>query len=267
MIPPSSPATSVVLLAAGYGTRLYPLTKNTPKALLPVDERVVLDLILDSIRQIPQRSKIVLISNRRFVDRFRAWQKKQDLAIEVLDDGTESAQTRLGAIRDLQLGLDRLPSTDDTLVLGSDNLFTWSLADFVQFGRAKRPAASVAVRQVVSREEAKKLGVATIDASGRMIRLTEKPAEPESLTIALCVYYFPAAVRQRIEEFIRSGGNVDAPGFFIEWLVKQEPVYGFPTTGEWFDIGSQESYDHVLRQWSHDATTSGAKRQKSSGRM
>jgi len=273
----NTPRVSVCLLAAGYGTRLYPLTKDHPKALLPLgsgvtpppasgpkgrlsskgppsaDEvggGVILDWILDTVEAVPGLSKLVLVTNHKFFPQFEAWQRTHSRALELVDDGTSTPETRLGAIRDLMLGLAQVGACDDLLVLGTDNVFTWSLADFVAFAKRKRPSATVALRQATSLQAASRCAVVELDGAARLIRCVEKPASPFSSTVALCVYYFSQACRGRFEEFVRIGGNVDAPGYFIEWLVKQEPVYGFMTDGEWFDIGSKESYQEAVQRWS-----------------
>ena len=262
-------ALSVVLLAGGYGTRLYPLTKACPKALLPLgdgpatttarwgrrdparggDERLVLDWIWAGVQTIPGLTGAVLVSNHLFKEQFARWRQQRRASVEVVDDGTATPEARLGAMRDLLLALARVGAEDDVLVLGTDNLFTWSLAEFVEFGKSRRPNASVALRLAASVEQARQCGVVEQDREGRLVRCVEKPATPPSLTISLCVYYIPASCRHRVEEFVRAGGNADAPGYFLEWLVKQEHVYGWMAAGEWCDIGSLETYHAVATHW------------------
>ena len=244
-----TPPISAILLAAGYGTRLYPLTKNRPKALLPLGRGVVLDRILSGVQSVPGLSRVILVTNHRFVRQFAAWSQQRRAPLEVVDDGTATPETRLGAIRDLLLGLTRVEQHDDALVLGTDNLFTWSLVDFVAFAKTKRPAVTIALRTVRSRQEASRCAVVELNGDGRLVHCVEKPAQPASLTVSLCVYYIPASSRGRLEEFVKRGGNADAPGYFVEWLVKQEAVYGFMTEGMWFDIGSQETYRRAVQQW------------------
>ncbi|MBI3088389.1 MAG: nucleotidyltransferase family protein [Candidatus Omnitrophica bacterium] len=244
-----SDALSAVLLAAGYGTRLYPLTKDRPKALLPLGDTVLLDPVMDALRAVPGLASMVLVSNHRFAEGFRQWRAQRGLALEVVDDGTDAPETRLGAIRDLLLGLARVPASHDALVLGTDNLFTWSLAEFVRVARTKRPAATVTLRQSPSRDEARRCAVVDVEPDGRVRRYVEKPAEPFSSIVGLCVYYLPSSVRRRVQEFLDQGGQGDAPGYFIEWLVSREPVYGFLTAGEWFDVGTQASYQAAVQRW------------------
>ncbi len=248
-----SPSVSAILLAGGYGTRLYPLTKDCPKALLPIGERVVLDWIVENVSVVAGLSRMILVTNHRFAEQFEAWRSSRQMAqngvdLQFIDDGSSSPDTRLGAIRDLLLGMAEL-GHEDVLVLGTDNVFGWSLVDFASFAVTKRPAATVALQSVSSLEEARRYAVVELDAAARLTRCVEKPAQPTSLTIALCVYYFPFPVRARLEEFLHTGGNVDAPGYFLEWLVQREPVCGFMTDGPWFDIGDQEAYEHAVQYW------------------
>ena len=258
---------NAVLLAAGYGTRLYPLTRDCPKALLPLGEAVLLDPMMDNLLAVPGLAKTVLVTNHRFAEGFRQWAAQRRRTLEIIDNGTATPQTRLGAVRDLLLALARVPSDEDVVVLGTDNLFTWSLAEFVEFAMAKRPAAVIALRPAASAEEATRCGVAELAADpstraggpslgmsprglhGRVIRFVEKPAVPPSMTVVLCVYYFPAPLRNRIRQFIQEGGNGDAPGYLIEWLVSREPVHGFMTGGAWFDIGTLETYQLAVQRW------------------
>jgi glucose-1-phosphate thymidylyltransferase len=240
---------SVILLAAGYGTRLYPLTEDCPKTLLPVGSGVILDYILKELDETPGILKTVLVSNEKFFAKFNEWEESRNRNVELINDGSVSPETRLGAIKDLMLGISRIDSESDILVLGTDNLFTWPLKEMISFAKSKQPFSTIAVRNVSSAQEASRCGVVEMDKNCKVIRCIEKPKEPPSLTVALCIYYFRASIKERIKEFIKSGGNADAPGFFIEWLARQETVYGFMTGGEWFDVGTQESYDLVCERW------------------
>ena len=240
---------SIVLMAGGYGTRLYPLTKDCPKALLPLGNTVMLDHLLEKVLEIPGADQRVLVSNRLFFPKFEAWAREKRLGVDVIDDGTLTNETRLGAIRDLALALQRIPEDQDVLVLGTDNLFTWSLADFVEFAKMKRPACTIAIRHASSLQEASRCAVLDVDDRDRVVRCVEKPAQPFSTTVGVCVYYLPAASRPRVGEFMRGGGNGDAPGSFIEWLVTQDAVYGFMTGGDWVDVGSRETYQQAVERW------------------
>ena len=243
-----NPSVGVVLLAGGYGTRLYPLTKDLPKALLPLHGGVILDWVWDAVRPVPGRSTAVLVTNHRFAPQFEAWRRRRRLAIDLVDDGTSTPETRLGAIRDLLLGWQHLDAKDDLLVLATDNLFTWSLREFVAFARAHRPSVTMVTHRVASLEEASRCAVVEMEGD-RIVRCTEKPQQPSSRTVGLSFYYIPASSRKSIEAFVRSGGAGDAPGHLMEWLVQREPVCGWLGQGAWFDIGSQAAYDQTVRQW------------------
>ena len=242
-------AFSTILLAGGYGTRLYPMTKDRPKALLALGRQVILEPLLEALDEVPGREQTILVTNHRFFPQVSGWQQASGRAIDLIDNGTETNETRLGAIRDLRLALERIDPRLDALILGTDNLFSWSLREFVERAQAKRPSASVAVYDLGSLEDARQCGVAVLDPEGRIVQCVEKPAHPPSTLVLLCVYYLPSAVRPRVDEFLAGGGNGDAPGFFIEWLSKQEPVYGQRTAGLWFDIGTPEAYQQAVQSW------------------
>ncbi len=239
---------TAILLAAGYATRLYPLTKDRPKALLPLADGVIVDEVLGALDGTPGIRKRLLVTNHRFAEQFRQWQQSRGVDIQILDDGTDTAETRLGAIRDLELARQQTDPQDDLLVLGTDNLFSWPMADFVAQARRRRPDASIALWQAPSPEAAARFGVVVRDASGRITTFVEKSPSPPSADVALCVYYFPAPMCGTIRAFIAGGGNPDAPGFFLEWLVRRSRVYGVMMAGEWHDIGTPQEYEAVLQQ-------------------
>lgn len=243
---------AVILLAAGYATRLYPLTQDRPKALLPLGRGTILDAVIRSLDQVPAVRTRVLVTNHRFAEHFRAWQQARGLDLEVLDDGTETAEHRLGAIGDLELARRRLEGRDDLLVIGTDNLFRWPLAEFVAHAQRYRPEPTIALWEAPSVETATSFGVVRRDRASRITEFVEKSPQPPSREVALCVYYFPAAMCGKIRQFIEEGGTVDAPGYFIQWLVRHGIVYGVLMPGVWYDIGSFDAYQAVLREWQSD---------------
>lgn len=241
---------TVVLLAAGYATRLYPLTQDRPKALLPlVGEQTILDGVLRSLPQLPDVRKTVLVANHRFAGQFQAWQQARKAPVVVVDDGTATVETRLGAIGDLALARRQGDPKDDVLVIGTDNLFEWSLKDFVGLAQRHRPHPSVALWQAPSKASATQFGVVIRDAQERITAFAEKSPQPPSRDVALCVYYFPAGICEQIPVFLKRGGNGDAPGYFIKWLAEQGPVFGVMMPGAWYDIGSLASYNQVQAAW------------------
>ena len=242
---------TAVLLAAGYATRLYPLTKDQPKALLPLGSGAILDGVIRTLPDVPDLRKTVLVTNHRFAGQFSRWQQERRLEVTVVDDGTSSAETRLGAIGDLLLAAAHADPADDLLVIGTDNLFEWSLATFVEAARPHAPQPSIGLWQSPSASAATQFGVVRRDRTGRITAFVEKSAQPPSGEVALCVYFFPGPMRGELRRFVDSGGNPDAPGYLIEWLVERGEVYGLMMPGAWYDIGSLDSYHTVLKAWPH----------------
>ena len=242
-------AITAILLAAGYATRLYPLTKDRPKALLPLGRGVILDEVVRSLETVPNLRARLLVTNSRFAGQFREWGAARGATIQILDDGTTTDETRLGAIRDLELARGQADPGDDLLVLGTDNLFRWRLSDFVTAAERHRPDASVALWKAPSSAAATQFGVVVRDPASRITAFVEKSPTPPSTEVALCVYYFPAAMGARIRQFLEEGGKADAPGYFLEWLVRRDAVFGIMMPGAWYDIGSPESYQAVRNEW------------------
>ena len=242
-------AITVVLLAAGYATRLYPLTKDQPKTLLPLAGHTILDEILQSLPSVPDIRKRVLVTNHRFAQQFREWQHTSHADIDILDDQTDTPETRLGAIRDVELARRLADPRDDLLVIGTDNLFRWSLADFVGHAQRYRPESSIALWEAPSKEVATQFGVVVRDQTLRITTFVEKSAHTPSREVALCVYYFPASMCALIRQFLEAGSNADAPGYFIEWLVRRGTVYGVMMPGAWYDIGTLEAYQAAVKEW------------------
>lgn len=240
-------AVSAILLAAGYATRMYPLTHDTPKALLPLGSGVILDRIVSGLGS--EVTKRILVTNHKFVDQFRAWRGGQGVELEIIDNGTETAETRLGAIRDLELARVQGRAEGDLLVIGTDNVLTWSLHEFIAKARRHAPHPSVALWEAPSTEAATQFGVVRRDAQSRIVEFVEKSPQPPSREVATCLYYFPEAMCGRIQEFISSGGNTEAPGHFIKWLASHGAAYGIMMGGGWYDIGSLETYETIKREW------------------
>jgi glucose-1-phosphate thymidylyltransferase len=218
-----------LILAAGYATRLRPLTDTVPKQLLPVGGRPMVDWILDKVRE-TDCDEIHLVTNHRFADDFRAW-APDDLTIH--DDGTTSNDDRLGAIGDIQfVGID-----DDLLAIAGDNLFDFSLRDYVAFWESKEGGSCVAVHDVGDRELAKKYGIVDVDADDRLVGFVEKPDDPPSTLAATATYLYRREHAALVPTYLAEGNPPDQPGNFIGWLYRREPVYAYRFSGEWYDIG------------------------------
>lgn len=240
---------TVILLSAGYATRLYPLTKDKPKALLPLAGGTILDAIMQTLDGEPQITKRLLVTNARFAPLFRQWRQERKAPVEIIDDQTSTPENRLGAIRDLELARTEGKAVGDLLVIGTDNLFTWPVREFIGRAQRHRPSASVALWDAPSKQAATQFGVVERDPDDRIRAFAEKSPSPPSTAVSLCVYYLPEPVVPRIQQFLREGGNADAPGYFIQWLARAEQVYGLMMPGMWYDIGTPESYQQVLQAW------------------
>ena len=231
-------------LAAGYATRLYPLTENFPKPLLEVQGKTILDWLLDDIAESETVSRYVVISNHRYVRHFEEWATEKPLPITVLDDGTESNDTRLGAVRDIVFAMEKLHLDDDLLVIAGDNVLDFSLGRLIGYARDKQ--TSCVMRYYEAREEKlKKCGVVTLDASDRILRMAEKPAVPESHWCVPPFYVYSRADAALVREAIADGCGVDAPGSFIAWLCERSPVHAMEMPGSRYDIGNLDSYRQV----------------------
>lgn len=232
----------LVVLAAGYATRLYPLTLERPKPLLPVAGRPMLERLLEKVAPTAGLDGAYVVTNAKFADRFREWAEGYTgrLRPEVIDDGTTSEEDKLGAIGDLALVLERAGADDDVLVVAGDNLFSETLEDFGR-SAAARGAPAVAVYDVGRPEEMSKYNALELDGDGRVTFFEEKPRQARSTLMAIALYYYPRATLPLISTYLDEGNNPDQPGRLVEWLYPRTPVYTWRVPGVWFDIGSKES--------------------------
>lgn len=218
-----------LILAAGYATRLRPLTDSIPKQLLPVGGRPMVDWILDRIEQ-TSADETHLVTNARFAPDFERWAEDKDVRIH--NDGTTSNEDRLGAVGDINfVGLD-----DDLLIVAGDNLFDYSLADYEVYWRA-RGGSCVAVLDVGDPELAKRYGIVDVDENDRITNFVEKPESPPTTLCATATYLYTRDHARLVEKYLEEGNPPDQPGHFVAWLYKREPVYAYRFPGEWFDIG------------------------------
>ena len=228
-----------VILAAGYATRLRPLTDGMPKHLLPVGERPMLDWVLDRVRDVPEVDAVHLVTNSRFAPAFEGWAKRNE--VEVYDDGTSSNDDRLGAVGDLRLAIEKAGlEGDEVVVLAGDNLFDFSLPRFVAWWRAKsQPSSAVPLHDVGDLELAKQYGIADIDADSRVVRFVEKPSDPSSSLASTLVYLLPPQHVRLVATYLDEGMSPDNAGSFLGWLAAREAVYGYRFAGTWYDIGDR----------------------------
>ena len=223
-----------LILAAGYATRLRPLTDSVPKMLLPLAERPMLDYLLDRVREVDELGEIHLVTNAQFAPAFRDW-APEDVAVH--DDGTTSNEDRLGALGDIAFTIERAGlEGEDLLVVAGDNLIGYSLPEFVGFWQEKGGSA-IAVHQVADRSLLPQYGVVELDDDDRVVGLEEKPAEPKSNLAATAAYLYRGADLELLPRYLEEGNAPDAPGNFAVWLHTRAPLYGYRFSGEWHDIG------------------------------
>lgn len=234
-----------VVLAGGYATRLYPLTRDRPKHLLEVGGRPILELLLERL-PLDELDAVYVVTNAKFAGRFREWAQSYPAKVAVLDDGTTSEEGRLGAIGDLQLAIDSEGLDDDLIVAAGDSIFTERLDDFARFGR-ERGAAATAVYDVGDLEAMKRLSSIGVDADSRLVSFEEKPERPESTLAGIALYFYPRAILPLVGEYLAEGNNPDQPGRLVEWLYRRTPVYAWSVPGRWFDIGTPETLAEAER--------------------
>ena len=240
-----------LILAAGYATRLYPLTENFPKPLLKVGDRTILDWLVDDIMGAGLVDEFVVISNHKFAGHFREWastRSSSSASFTVVDDGTSTNETRLGAVRDIQYAIDSLGLDDDLLVIAGDNILDFSLVEFIRYAAAKQ--ASCIMRYYEADEKRlHKSGIVEVDADDRIVGMQEKPAEPKSHWCCPPFYFYRREDAGRVAEGIAAGCGVDAPGSFAAWLSTRVPMYAMEMPGHRFDIGDIESYRRVCEHF------------------
>ncbi|HNV85601.1 MAG TPA: nucleotidyltransferase family protein [Candidatus Omnitrophota bacterium] len=241
-----------ILLCAGYATRLYPLTIDRPKPLLSVGGKPLLNHIIERLEKIQGMEDICIVTNAKFKKHFAEWKEsfRSSKAIKVLNDTSTTNENRLGAIQDLNLVIGEEKIQDDILMVAGDNLFSFGLDDFAAYARAKAPGITIGVVDVKSKEDAKRYGILEIDSEGKVLRFFEKPASPVSTLASTGLYFIPKEKIPRVREFLGDHRNPDAPGFFIQWLLGKDPLYGFSFSGIWYDIGDIASYESANKLFS-----------------
>ena len=226
-----------LILAAGYATRLRPLTDTRAKELLPVGGRPIIDWILDGIRRVEEIDSVHVVTNARKAPWFATWAGGRDVVLH--DDGTTSNDDRLGAIGDLAYVLDRVAGDDDWLVIAGDNLFEFSLPAFVSSWHGAGVASAVAVRDVGSRELASRYGIVALAPDQKIVDFVEKPADPPSTLAATATYIFHRSHLALVATYLAEGNSPDQPGRFVGWLQAREPVYAWTFEDAWYDIGDE----------------------------
>ena len=237
-----------LILAAGYATRLYPLTENFPKPLLTVGDKTILDWLIDDIDIVNIVDEYIVISNHKFAHHFEEWAKTKKQKVTVVDDGTSSNETRLGAVKDIQFAIDKLGLEEDMLVIAGDNVLDFSLTKFITYSKNKNTSC---IMRYYEPDEKKllKCGVVSIDESDKILNMTEKSPTPATHWCCPPFYYYTKDDAKLVQKGIDSGCGTDAPGSYIAWLCTQTTVHAMEMPGRRYDIGNLESYEKVKAEY------------------
>lgn len=237
-----------LILAAGYATRLYPLTENFPKPLLEVGDKTILDWLVDDIDEAGLVDEYVVISNHKFAHHFDNWANSKTQKITVVDDGTHSNETRLGAVKDIQFAIDKLKLEDDMLVIAGDNVLDFSLTEFIEYAKEKNTSCIMRYYE----PDGKKLlkcGVVTVDDNDKVLNMTEKSPAPATHWCCPPFYYYTKNDAKLVQKGIDGGCGTDAPGSYAAWLCTQTEVHAMEMPGRRYDIGNLESYEKVKAEY------------------
>jgi len=243
---------NILILAAGYATRLYPLTLTKAKPLLGVAGKPMMEWVIDNLAPIAGIQKVFVVTNNKFAADFQAWADEYNrshakLPFTIVNDGSTSDADKLGAIGDLDHVIQKHGiEGEDLLVVAGDNLFSQSLEGFGSFAREKNTPV-LGVYDVKTLDEAKKYGVVAVNHSGVISQFVEKPASPPSTLIGIALYYYPKHVVPLIRQYLADGNNPDQPGRFVQWLYPRTPVHAWNVPGTWFDVGSKENLEEANR--------------------
>ncbi len=244
----------LIILAAGYATRLYPLTLNQPKPLLSVAGKPMLEHVLDNVRTIEAIDHAYVVTNQKFTSHFQKWSEgyqrpNLNFAFTIVNDHSTDDTNKLGAIGDLHLVLTTYKLDDDIIVVGGDNLFSNDLREFGEYCQ-KQNAPVTGVYDVGDLEQIKKYNAIEIDENHRITYFEEKPKEPKSTLTGIALYYYPKPVLPLIGQYIAEGNNPDQPGRLVQWLYPRVPFYVWKVPGIWFDVGSIETLEEANRVFS-----------------
>ncbi len=246
---------NAIILAAGYATRLYPLTLTLPKALLPIGNKPIIEFILDEMATLSNLSKVVIVSNHKFISNFEVWltaieerQQYPNLEIILLDDDSINEDDRLGAIGDIQFAIAEAKLNEDLLVAAGDNFFTFPLIDYVNYFHIHRKD-TICAKHIKEKSILQQMGVAIVDEESRLITMEEKPTNPSSDIGVYALYLYKKDTLSLFREYLDAGNNPDAPGNFPVWLVKRKEVRVYIFQGDCIDIGTPEVYAEVSAQY------------------
>jgi glucose-1-phosphate thymidylyltransferase len=242
-----------IIIAAGYATRLYPLTLNKPKALLEVGNQTVLDYIIDEVETITAVNEIFIVSNHKFAKHFTDWRQLRNSVkkIKIIDDGTISDETKLGAIGDISLVIEKENINEDILVIAGDNLFTFKLMDFYNF-YLKTQRDCILVQENENIDQLKAMGVVSLNKDNKVLDFKEKSNTPISNVAVYASYIYMKNTLPLILQYLNEKNNPDSPGYFPAWLYDKKDIYAYRFQGECYDIGTHKSYDEVKIKYDND---------------
>jgi glucose-1-phosphate thymidylyltransferase len=249
----------LIVLGAGYATRLYPLTLNQPKPLLAVAGKLMIEHVLDNLKPITDIDHIYIVTNAKFAEHFQRWAdgyrvQHEGAPITIVNDLTTDESNKLGAIGDMNLVLTQAQIDDDIVVVAGDNLFSDSLEAFGEFSRA-HDAPVLGVYDVGNLDEIKKYNAIEIDDDDRITFFEEKPAHPKSTLTGIALYYYPKSSLPLIRKYLEEGNNADQPGRLVQWLYSKIPFYVWRVPGIWYDVGSKETLAEANRIFARPAVT------------
>jgi glucose-1-phosphate thymidylyltransferase len=233
-----------LILAAGYGTRLYPLTLDRPKPLVKVGGKTILERLLRKMEELEGCDRVYIVTNDKFYGMVSRWIRDRNFSFEltVINDMTTSNDDRLGAIGDISLVLEKEKLEDDVLIVAGDNLFEFNIADFIT--RVKKSEKfGVALFDVKDSKLAQKYGIVSLDEKNYILDFQEKPEKPKSTLASTGIYYFPKLKLSMLDDYMNTGLAKDAPGNFVKWLSSTEKVYGYVFDQGWYDIGDKNSLE------------------------
>ena len=237
-----------IILAAGYATRLYPLTENFPKPLLEVKGKTILDWLLDDIDGAKRVNEYIIVSNHKYVNHFNAWAKNKNYfgKITVIDDGTESNETRLGALVDISIAVNKNNINEDTMVIAGDNLTDFSLIDFINYYDMKKSSCIMRYYEE-DINKIKKSASVKIDNNDLVLEMVEKPTNPDSNWCCPAFYIYTKDDIRKIDEALKDGCPKDSPGSYIAYLYQKSNIYAMKMNGSRYDIGTIEGYEKIKK--------------------
>lgn len=236
-----------IVLVGGFATRLYPLTKDRPKALLPLGDKGVLDYIIEKLERVPEVDEVFVVGNSYFADTFEKWknEKNYKIKIEIINDDGKDNASKPGALGGLRYALTKEEYDDDTLLLAGDNYFDFEIKPFVDYYNERKTISLIGGKFDDLDYLGKNFGVVKLDEKGKVLEMEEKPGVPKSNIGLYAFYLFPRGLRKKLDRYFDEGNNPDALGYFVNWLNNMDDIYCYVTKENCFDIGTIDMYNHV----------------------